>query len=43
MRWWLKMLLNLVRGNDVTGRKVGPDDVWGDVSNAMKTYFTTIT
>ena len=31
---WLKILPSLVRYNDVTGQKEGPDDVWGHhVSN----------
>ena len=33
---WLKILPSLVRYNDVTGQKVGPDDasVWGHVSTS---------
>ena len=28
----VEIIPNLVCDNDVTGQKVGPDDVWGDVS-----------
>ena len=36
----LKILPSLVRYNDVTGQKVGPDDVWGHVSMLAVFAFT---